>query len=92
LKSREIAKQIYQLAVEAGIKQVFLVGNKVEGQRQEEKLREYADENRIPLLHIIPFDRKVVEAEIQGKTPLLQKETAAFKAMVTLGEKLLEEE
>jgi len=88
MKSLETAKQIHNLATNAGIKQVFLVGNKIESQIQRETVKEFAERNGLTILDLIPFDRNVVEAEMRGETPLKHKESAALCAIRNLSEKL----
>lgn len=89
LKALETAKRINDLAVQASIKQVFLVGNKVENERQRETIEEFADANNLKLLDIVPFDLAVVEAEMRGETPLKNKDCVALNAVQRLCEKLM---
>jgi len=89
MKSLETAKQIHDLATNAGIKQVFLVGNKIGSDIQTETVREFAEKNGLNILDSIPFDQNVVEAEMRGETPLKYKESAAVRAVGNLSEKLM---
>jgi CO dehydrogenase maturation factor len=88
VKSLEIAKHIHELASKAGLKQVLLVGNKVEDKNQEEAIKRFAAKNSLTLLCFVPFDRKVAEAEMHGETPLRNKESAAIQAIERLREQL----
>jgi len=89
IKSLEIAKHIYGLAKNAGMKQIFLIGNKIGNDAQEKIVREFAEENRLAVLGFIPFDQKVVEAEMKGTTPLKYKGSEALSAIGKLGEQLI---
>ena len=88
MKSLETAKRIHDLAASAGIKQVFLVGNKIGGEIQKENVRRFAGKNGLEILDFVPFDQNVVEAEMLGKTPLRYSESVAIRAIENLSEKL----
>ena len=89
LKSLEIAKHIYDLAAKAGMKNLYLIGNRVMNPEQEEAITTFADKNGLPTLALIPFDSKVTEADMLGETPLKQKEIAAVQAIDNICEALL---
>jgi CO dehydrogenase maturation factor len=89
LKSLEIAKHIHDLASEAGMKQLYLVGNRVMNDEQKEAIKSYADKNGLTLLDFVPFDTKVTESDMLGKTPLLNKEIKAVKTIDNICELLL---
>ena len=88
MKSLMIAKRIHELVANAGIKQVFLVGNKVENKVQKETINNFAEENGLEILDFVPFDQKVVEAEMRGETPLECKESIAVHAIERLRDEL----
>jgi CO dehydrogenase maturation factor len=89
LKSLEIAKHIYDLASKAGMKQLYLVGNRVMNPAQEEAIRSFAEKNGLPVLAFIPFDTKVTEADMIGETPLKHKEIEAVRAIDNICEALV---
>ena len=89
LKSLEIAKHIYDLASKAGMKHLYLVGNRVMNPVQEEAIRSFAEKNELPVLATIPFDAKVTEADMLGETPLKIKEIEAVRAIDNICEALL---
>jgi CO dehydrogenase maturation factor len=89
LKSLEIAKHIYDLAAKAGMKNLYLIGNRVMNPDQEEAITTFADKNGLPILALIPFDSKVTEADMLGETPLKQKEIVAVQAIDNICEALL---
>jgi len=88
VKSLEIARRIYNLAEDAGIKRVFLVGNKVANEVEGESIRKFAKNSDMLLLDLIPFDEKVLQAETQGKTPLENEQSTAIRSIEELGRKL----
>jgi CO dehydrogenase maturation factor len=89
LKSLEIAKHIYDLAAKAGMKNLYLIGNRVMSPEQEDAIKTFADKNGLPILALIPFDSKVTEADMLGETPLKQKEIVAVQAIDNICEALL---
>jgi CO dehydrogenase maturation factor len=89
LKSLEIAKHIHELAAEAGLKQLYLVGNRIMNEKQKEAVRRFANKNGLSILTFIPFDEKVTEAEMLGKTPLQYKEIEAMLAIDNICDTLL---
>jgi len=90
LKSLEIAKKLYDLAKQMGIKQSFHVGNKVASQREGKFIEQFAEQNEIELLGLMPFDEKILKADMQGETPLKYgSQSISVMAIQKLGEKLL---
>ncbi len=89
LKSLEIAKHVYDLAAAAGIRNLYVVGNRVMDKVQEEAIRKFAEKNVLPILATIPFDIEVTEADMHGETPLKTKELDAVRAIDNICETLL---
>jgi CO dehydrogenase maturation factor len=89
LKSLEIAKHIHDLASKAGMKQIYLIGNRVMNDAQKEAIQSFADKNGMELLAFVPWDQKVIDADMMGQTPLKNKEIAAVKAIDGLCDILL---
>lgn len=89
LKSLETAKHIYDLASKAGMKNLYLIGNRVMSPEQEAAIRNFAEKNSLSILAFIPFDSKVTEADMLGETPLKRKEIAAVQAVDNICEVLL---
>jgi CO dehydrogenase maturation factor len=88
VKSLETAKHINELAAKAGMKQIFLVGNKVGDEVQKETIKGFAGKANLKILDFVPFDQNVVEAEMLGVTPLKNRESEAVRAIEKLCEKL----
>jgi CO dehydrogenase maturation factor len=89
-KSLEIAKKIFGFAHDAGIKNVFIVGNKVRDSSDGELIQHFTTENNLPLLDLIPHDETVIKADRAGEAPLKYAETSkSVTAIQGIGEKLL---
>jgi CO dehydrogenase maturation factor len=92
LKSLEIAKHIHDLAANAGMQQLYLVGNRIMNETQKEAVKSYAEKNGLSILAFIPFDAKVIEADTLGKTPLEDREITAVSAIDDMCDVLLKKE
>ena len=91
LKSMETAKKLHELAKQIGIKQSCMLGNKVRNQQEAQLIEQFARQNQIPLLGLIPFDEKILEADMQGETPLKHTDqSTGITAVRAIGEQLLE--
>ena len=88
MKALEIAKHIQELARNAGMKEVFLVGNKVGDDIQEEAIKNFAEKNGLRILALVPFDQKVAEFEMRGETPINNRRSTAMHAIQKLSEEL----
>jgi CO dehydrogenase maturation factor len=89
LKSLEIAKHIHDMSSAAEMKHVYLVGNRVMNSAQEEAIKNFAEKNGLDLLTFVPFDQKVIEADMLGETPLKNKEILAVQAIDNICDTLL---
>jgi CO dehydrogenase maturation factor len=89
LKSLEIAKHIHDMTAAAEMKHVYLVGNRVMNQTQQDAISGFAEKNGLELLTFVPFDQKVIEADMLGETPLKNKEMLAVKTIDNICDTLL---
>ena len=90
VKSIETAKKLWRMGVETGIQSVFVIGNKVSNPSEGAIVEKFAAHNNIPLLGLIPYDEKVLEADVYGETPLKHaKASEGVVAIQRIGEKLL---
>jgi CO dehydrogenase maturation factor len=89
LKSLEIAKHIHDMASAAGMKQLYLVANRVMNDAQKEAIKSFAEKNGLTVLAYIPFDQKVIEADMQGETPLKNMSISAVKTIDNICELLI---
>ena len=85
----EIAKHIHDLAANAGMKQLYLIGNRIMSGTQKEAVISFAEKNGLSLLTFIPFDEKVTDADMLGETPLNNKEITAMQAIDNICDVLL---
>ena len=89
MKALEIAKHIHDLATSAGMKQIFLIGNRVMNSAQKEAIKSFAEKNGLPILAFVPFDQQVIEADMRGETPLKYKEIEAVRTIDNICEALV---
>jgi CO dehydrogenase maturation factor len=88
LKALEIAKHIHDLATKAGMKHIYLIGNRVMDNAQKEAITNFAQQNNLTILAFVPFDQKIIEAEMHGETPLKHQDIEAVKAIDNISETL----
>ena len=67
---------VKDLAKDLGLKKVAVVGSKIRGPADEEFLKKNLPD--FPILGFIPFDDKIIEADLQGRPP--------YEAVPALGE------
>jgi len=90
LKSLEIAKKIYGLATEAGIKNAFIVGNKVRDSSEGEMIKQFSATNKISILDLVPHDETILKADMEGEAPLKYAEVSkGIAAIQRIGENLI---
>jgi CO dehydrogenase maturation factor len=89
LKSLEIAKHIHDMTAAAEMKHVYLIGNRVMNPQQQAAIQTFADKNGLKILTFVPFDQKVIEADMLGETPLKNKEIAAVRTIDNICDTLL---
>ena len=89
MKSLEIAKHIHDLAVDAGMKSLHLIGNRVMDNTQREAIQTFAGQNGINVAAYVPWDQKIIESDMLGITPLKNKGNEAVKAIDGICEFLL---
>ena len=66
-RSLEVAQRIRQLAGDIGLHNIGLVGNKIRGESDRQFL--LSKMPGFPFLGFLPYDLKVVEADLEGKPP-----------------------
>ena len=93
LKSLEIGKKLHNLAKEAGIEKAFFVGNKVKNSDEGRLIEEFAANNGIALLELIPYDEEILKADMQGKMPFNYAEISkGISTIQRIGEKLIQQD
>jgi CO dehydrogenase maturation factor len=66
-RSVETAQHVRELAKDLGLTKVAVVGNKIRGPEDEEFLKKNITD--LPILGFLPFDNKIIEADLAGKPP-----------------------
>jgi CO dehydrogenase maturation factor len=66
-RSIETARHVKDLAGDLGLKKIAIVGSKIRGAADEEFLKKNLPD--FPILGFIPFDDKIVEADLKGRPP-----------------------
>lgn len=89
-RSLETLGRMVPLAQDLGIKQMYVVANKVRGPREEEAIRRYCAERGVEMIAVLPFDEEVLEADQLG-VPILDRypESAYVREVERLRERLL---
>lgn len=88
LKSLETAANICRLAQESDIRTIALVANRIAGERQQEAVRLFAEQQNLTVIEWVPFDRDVSESGMTGE-PLDTSASVAIKAIRELAKTLL---
>jgi CO dehydrogenase maturation factor len=88
-RSVETAQNIKRLAEEIGLSRIFLVGNKIRGQTDQEFLERYV--TGFEWLGFLPYDEKIIECDLSGKPPY-DTDTLAKKAVQEIGQSLIKGE
>ena len=89
IKSLGTAKHIHELASNAGITQIYLVGNRIGSEVQAVTVKKFAKENNLEILDFVPFDSTVLESEMKGETPLNHRESSAVQAIEKISDKIV---
>jgi CO dehydrogenase maturation factor len=66
-RSIETATHVKRLAQDLGLKKVAIVGNKIRQATDQEFLTQNLPD--LPILGFLPFDEKVIEADLKGRPP-----------------------
>ena len=86
-RSIETAQHVRQLARDLGLTKVAVVGNKIRGPEDEDFLRKNIPD--LPILGFLPFDSRVIEADLKGRPPY-ELSPDMLTAAREIGEKLSE--
>ncbi len=87
-RSIETAQHVQELAKDLGLTKLAIVANKVRSEQDVEFLRKNLPD--IPVLGYLPFDEKVIEADLTGKPPY-ELSPALVAAAEEIGRQLTEE-
>ena len=82
-----------EAAIEAGIKKVYIVGNRVRDSEEKELITDFTAKNGLPLLALIPYDDTVVKADRVGEAPFNYAKTSnGVQIIQDIGEKLFKKD
>ena len=83
-RSIDVAKRIKTLAGDLGLKNLYLVGNKVRGSEDREFLLDALE--GFPFLGFIPYDGKIIEADLKGEfaADVSSETSAALEKIATI--------
>lgn len=91
-RSLETAGRIVPLARDLSIPRIWIVANKVRGDRDEAAIREFCARRGFDLLGVIPFDEAVAEADNLGRALLDHAPgSAAVAALSTMADRITAE-
>ena len=67
-RSVDLAKQIKELAMQLSVdpKRIYIIGNKISGSTEEEFITKVSKELDMEILGLLPYDRNLVEADLNG--------------------------
>ncbi|MBN2155984.1 MAG: carbon monoxide dehydrogenase [Candidatus Lokiarchaeota archaeon] len=68
-KSLDLTEKLSRLSQELGIKKTFLIGNMIENKQSEEFLHNWAEDNSLEIIGIIPRDPDIIRCEQIGESP-----------------------
>src|SRR6185503_19457842 len=66
-RSLETTGRVVPLALQLGLKRVWVVANKVRSEREAAAVREYCARREFEIIGEVPFDESVTEADHQGR-------------------------
>jgi CO dehydrogenase maturation factor len=90
LRSVETAGRIKSLAKDIEIKKIVAVLNKVNNKKEEELIRKELKKMDIPLAGVIPYNKGVIVADMEGISPMdLEENGDVVEAVVGLKESLM---
>jgi CO dehydrogenase maturation factor len=84
-RSIETAQHVKKLAQDLGLDKVAVVGNKIRTPSDEEFLKKHLPD--LPILGFLPFDEKVIEADLTGRPPY-ETSPILTKAVQEIGRQL----
>jgi CO dehydrogenase maturation factor len=68
-RSLEAASRTFSLASELKIPHIYAVANKVRGDADREAIETYCKQHGMPVIGVVPFEERFVEAEVAASAP-----------------------
>jgi len=69
-KSLETGRRMSMLARDLGLQRVGLIANKIRDERELAAVREFAAQNELDVVGVVPYDESLPEAERRQSSPL----------------------
>jgi CO dehydrogenase maturation factor len=89
-KSLETGRRIAALAQDLGLERVALVANKIRDEHELAAVHEFAQQHRLDIAGVVPYDERLPEAERAGIAPLDHAPgTPAVEAIGELAKKVV---
>jgi CO dehydrogenase maturation factor len=89
-RSLETTGRIVPLAHELGLQRVWVVANKLRGDRDQAAVREYCARHGLEIIAEVPFDENIAEADRQGRALIDYAPTApAVAALARLADAVM---
>ncbi len=90
-RSLEAASRFADMAGQLGIENVEAIANKVRNAEEEQAIRDYCKKINLPVAVMIPFDEKVMQADLKGISVIDHDPNAkVVKSLEGFAEKLLQ--
>ena len=90
-RSLETTGRIVPLAHDLGLEHVWVVGNKLRGERDQAAVREYCARHGLEIVAEVPFDENIAEADRQGRALIDHAPTApAVAALAHLADAVMD--
>lgn len=91
-RSLDILGKIKNLAQDIDVGRVFAVGNKVATPDDDEMIREWVENEGIPLLGMVPLDESIKQADRKGVAPIdLDPDSSGMLAIIEMKQRLIDE-
>lgn len=89
-RSLEAASRTFSLANELKIPHVYAVANKVRGDNDRAAIETYCAQHAMPMIGVVPFEERFVEAEHAGEAPAdFAEGSAGLKAIEAVAERVI---
>jgi len=90
-RSLETTGRMVPLAKELGLERVWVIANKVRGERDEAAVREYCSRRNFDIIGVVPFDEHVTEADRNGQALIDHAPTSpAVLEVAKIADRILE--
>ena len=90
-RSLETTGRIVPLAHDLGLEHVWVVANKLRGDRDQAAVREYCVRHGLEIIAEVPFDENIAEADRRGQAPIDHAPTApAVAALAHLADAVMD--